>query len=410
MPTPNPDFPPLTIPQEEVVCFIEGCFDLTHLGHFNAIRQSASAMGPHVKTKLYVGVNPDYEVIKYKGPTLYTDKERATILGACKWVDGIVENVPYVMNEEYLTNVVFNQLGVDKVLHGDDPCLTPDGRDVYAVAKEMGKYQSVKRTESISTTELCGRLLSVAKNTNLFADDTEQQEGDEKTNPIIPNGINTQAFLRVSTFIPTARRFAQFLGADAPMVSRDDVVVYVPGSWDLFNHAHVEFLAAVRAATQAELTRNNQTNKIFLIAGIYDDNISHNLHGYEFPILNIYERALSALSCKHIDDIILSAPYVLTKEFLVNYNVKYVYTGTVSDTTVLNAKHIADISTGAQNDPYKYPKGAGMFRTITSPTTITIKDIVKRVYDQREQFEVKYEKKAKSEQKYVDNKEYVQEL
>ena len=39
--------------------WIDGCYDLTHFGHFNAFRQ-ARALGDH----LIVGINPDKEVTR----------------------------------------------------------------------------------------------------------------------------------------------------------------------------------------------------------------------------------------------------------------------------------------------------------------------------------------------------------
>ena len=43
---------------------------------------------------------------------------------------------------------------------------------------------------------------------------------------------------RISNFLPTSRRIVQFSEGRAP--SKDDVVVYVSGAWDLFNGGHIE--------------------------------------------------------------------------------------------------------------------------------------------------------------------------
>lgn len=45
-------------------------------------------------------------------------------------------------------------LNVDIVVHGDDPCLDTEGRDVYENAKRRGMFRTVKRTEGVSTTEV----------------------------------------------------------------------------------------------------------------------------------------------------------------------------------------------------------------------------------------------------------------
>ena len=45
---------------------------------------------------------------------------------ACKWVDGVIEDVPYEVTDAF-TDELFAKYGVDFVVHGDDPCLAPDG-------------------------------------------------------------------------------------------------------------------------------------------------------------------------------------------------------------------------------------------------------------------------------------------
>jgi ethanolamine-phosphate cytidylyltransferase len=65
-------------PQKPVRIWLDGCYDLTHFGHYNAFRQ-ARALGDHLVVginHLVVGINPDTEVVKYKGsPPVNTDEE-----------------------------------------------------------------------------------------------------------------------------------------------------------------------------------------------------------------------------------------------------------------------------------------------------------------------------------------------
>ena len=58
-----------------MIVWIDGCYDMTHFGHFNAFRQ-AKALGDY----LIVGLNPDKEVVKYKGGApLMTEAERLQV-------------------------------------------------------------------------------------------------------------------------------------------------------------------------------------------------------------------------------------------------------------------------------------------------------------------------------------------
>ena len=47
------------------------------------------------------------------------------VLG-CKWVDEVVRDVPYVMNDEYLRHII-DKYQLDYIVHGDDPCIV-DGK------------------------------------------------------------------------------------------------------------------------------------------------------------------------------------------------------------------------------------------------------------------------------------------
>ena len=79
--------------KEPVRIYIDGCFDLIHSGHYNAIRQ-AKALGDI----LVAGVNSDEEILKNKGPVVLSCKERADILRACKWVDEVEEDTEYTVS------------------------------------------------------------------------------------------------------------------------------------------------------------------------------------------------------------------------------------------------------------------------------------------------------------------------
>ena len=74
---------------------------------------------------------------------------------AVKWVDDIIPDAPYAITEEFM-NKLFTEYNIDYIIHGDDPCLLPDGTDAYALAKKAGRYKQIKRTEGVSTTDIVG--------------------------------------------------------------------------------------------------------------------------------------------------------------------------------------------------------------------------------------------------------------
>lgn len=76
-------------------------------------------------------------------------------MSGLKWVDEVITDAPYAINEQFM-NRLFHEYKVDYIIHGDDPCLLPDGTDAYALAKKAGRYKQIKRTEGVSSTDIVG--------------------------------------------------------------------------------------------------------------------------------------------------------------------------------------------------------------------------------------------------------------
>ena len=80
---------------------------------------------------------------------------RLALVSGLKWVDEVIANAPYAITEDFM-NRLFNEHKIDYIIHGDDPCLLPDGTDAYALAKKVGRYKQIKRTEGVSSTDIVG--------------------------------------------------------------------------------------------------------------------------------------------------------------------------------------------------------------------------------------------------------------
>jgi ethanolamine-phosphate cytidylyltransferase len=191
--------------------YMDGCFDMMHYGHANALRQ-ARALGD----ELVVGVVSDEEIQTNKGPTVMSMQERVAMVSAVKWVDEIIEAVPYAINEEFM-NKLFTDYGIDYIIHGDDPCLLPDGSDAYAHAKKAGRYKQIKRTEGVSSTDIVGRMLLCVRDRGVtespvhtslqrqFSNGFSSLSHDSNKGSLSA-GVGT----RYSHFLPTSRRIVQF--------------------------------------------------------------------------------------------------------------------------------------------------------------------------------------------------------
>ena len=71
--------------RQPVRVYMDGCFDVMHYGHANALRQ-ARALGD----QLVLGLISDDEIRRAKGPPVMNYEERKTLVGANKWVDEVI--------------------------------------------------------------------------------------------------------------------------------------------------------------------------------------------------------------------------------------------------------------------------------------------------------------------------------
>ncbi|KAL6843182.1 hypothetical protein ACP4OV_026895 [Aristida adscensionis] len=347
--------------------YMDGCFDLMHYGHANALRQ-AKVLGD----QLVVGVVSDEEIVANKGPPVLSMEERLTLVSGLKWVDEVIPNAPYEITEEFM-NTLFNKYNIDYIIHGDDPCLLPDGTDAYALAKKVGRYKQIKRTEGVSSTDIVGRILLTFKQKDPDTDVNVAEKAEA--------GSRAEVKSQLSHFLPTSRRIMQFSNGQAP--SPGARVVYIDGAFDLFHAGHVEIFRSARQLGD------------FLLVGIHDDQAIRDRRGY-CPIMHLHERTLSVLACRYVDEVIIGAPWEVSKDMITTFNISVVVHGTV-----------AEGNSAGDADPYAVPKSMGIFQTIKSPKTITSVSVATRIVDNHEAYKRRNLKKKASEDRYYTQKKFV---
>ncbi|KAK6147464.1 hypothetical protein DH2020_018376 [Rehmannia glutinosa] len=344
--------------KKRVRVYMDGCFDLMHYGHANALRQ-AKALGD----ELVVGVVSDEEIISNKGPPVLSMQERLALVSGLKWVDEVIPNAPYEITEEFM-NRLFKEHKIDYIIHGDDPCLLPDGTDAYALAKKVGRYKQIKRTEGVSSTDIVGRILSSIEDVKADKACSESSHTGESDN--LNNTQSSKSLANgghVSHFLPTSRRIVQFSNGKV-WPGPNSRVVYIDGAFDLFHAGHVEILKSARQLGD------------FLLVGIYADQTVSELRGGHFPLMNLHERSLSVLACRYVDEVIIGAPWEVTNDM-------------------------------GKSDPYVVPKNMGIFQTLESPKDTTTTSIARRIIANHEIYVKRNAKKEASEKKYYAEKKYV---
>ncbi|KAJ6913457.1 ethanolamine-phosphate cytidylyltransferase-like [Populus alba x Populus x berolinensis] len=360
--------------------YMDGCFDMMHYGHCNALRQ-ARALGD----QLVVGVVSDAEIIANKGPPVTPLHERMIMVNAVKWVDEVISDAPYAITEEFMKKL-FDEYNIDYIIHGDDPCVLPDGTDAYALAKKAGRYKQIKRTEGVSSTDIVGRMLlctrerSISDSHNHSSLQRQFSHGNSPKFEAGGSGTGT----RVSHFLPTSRRIVQFSNGKGP--GADARIVYIDGAFDLFHAGHVEILRLARTLGD------------FLLVGIHNDQIVSAKRGAHRPIMNLHERSLSVLACRYVDEVIIGAPWEISKDMITTFNFSSVVHGTVAENDDFQKE---------QDNPYAVPISMGIFKVLDSPLDITTTTIIRRIVSNHEAYQKRNQKKAENEKRYYEDKTFV---
>ncbi|KAM1691417.1 hypothetical protein ACFX15_032498 [Malus domestica] len=360
--------------------YMDGCFDMMHYGHCNALRQ-ARALGD----QLVVGVVSDAEIIVNKGPPVTPLNERMIMVNAVKWVDEVIPDAPYAITEEFMKKL-FDEYNIDYIIHGDDPCVLPDGTDAYALAKKAGRYKQIKRTEGVSSTDIVGRMLLCVRersvNEKQHHSSLQRQFSHGHSQKFEDGGSGSGT--RVSHFLPTSRRIVQFSNGKGPQ--SDARIVYIDGAFDLFHAGHVEILRKARELGD------------FLLVGIHTDQTVSATRGAHRPIMNLHERSLSVLACRYVDEVIIGSPWEISKDMLTTFNISLVVHGTIAENSNFEKEEC---------NPYEVPISLGIFKVLDSSLDITTSTIIRRIVSNHEAYQKRNEKKAASEKRYYEGKAYV---
>eukprot|EP00760_Papus_ankaliazontas_P027208 PhM_4_TR3215/c0_g1_i1/m.79794/K00967/PCYT2; ethanolamine-phosphate cytidylyltransferase len=352
------------IPKKEpgkVRVWVDGCFDMMHFGHANALRQ-AFALGD----ELFLGIHEDDEVVRYKGPPMMSHWERYESARACKWVTYVIENAPYVTRLEDM-----QLLEIDYVVHGDDISTDLHGNNSYQKIIDAGLFKVVKRTDGISTTDIVNRMLRCTTAPKIPQQEALQDETAKSLSKDLTNR-------NISYYLTTSRKIVQFSNNCVPKAT--DRVVYVDGAFDLFHCGHATLLRAARQLGD------------YLIVGVHDDTVVSEVKGPNYPIMNTNERVLSVLSCKYVDEVVMGVPYNVTEELVSSLNVNVVVHGNVYEGTTL------------ERDAYSVPKKLGIYQEIDAGSELTTDSLIERIVKQREAFEARNAVKAVKDKKALDNK------
>lgn len=244
----------------------------------------------------------------------------------------MTKSVPYA---PYVTSLPWiSHFGCQYVVHGDDITSDSSGEDCYRYVKQAGRFKVVKRTPSISTTDLVGRMLLCTR-THFIKSLSKVLQGEEQS---YDNAGAKDLSERIRMYATDPTGLAPGASVwfwNASLEAREahteeeigiwnmdqqglqprpgQRVVYVDGGFDLFSSGHIEFLRLVLKAEELlgrqegwyhpesvaeRLGKGEDYGPAFVVGGIHDDEVINHWKGVNYPIMNIFERGLCVLQCK----------------------------------------------------------------------------------------------------------------
>lgn len=231
--------------------------------------------------------------------------------------------------------------------------------------------REVQRTAGVSTTDLVGRMLLLTRE-HFKRGEFEYQVAKEHSSTMGQDSSARSPWTGCSQFLPTTQKIIQFSDGKSPKPG--DKIVYVAGAFDLFHVGHLDFLEKAKEFGD------------YLIVGLHTDPIVNRYKGSNYPIMNLHERVLSVLACKYVSEVVIGAPYVVTKDLMDHFKV---------DVVVHGKTHVMFGENG--EDPFEVPKALGRFLTVDSGSDMTTEKIVERIIRNRLEYEARNLKKEKKE-------------
>lgn len=146
-------------------------------------------------------------------------------------------------------------------------------------------------------------------------------------------------------------------------------MIYIDGAWDMFHSGHINTLERARAMGD------------YLIVGVVNDETVNRHRGANYPIMNLNERVLSVVACRHADDVLIDAPWEITEDMIKSLGIHTVVAGSTHDEN--------SAPEGKEIDCYAVPKQMGIFREIKSESSLTVTQIVSRILAKEQQYRAK---------------------
>lgn len=158
--------------------YMDGVFDLFHVGHLRAIQQCA-----RLGDRVIIGVTGDKDATGYKRRPIIGQDDRVAVVSALREVDHVLCPCPLVV-----TRVFMESHDIDLVVHGfaSEADMTQQ-QEFFAEAIALGKFKRIQYYAGLSTTsilEAVGRRDTPRQSVGVSAVELSPQDSQDSSQPV----------------------------------------------------------------------------------------------------------------------------------------------------------------------------------------------------------------------------------
>lgn len=128
-----------------------------------------------------------------------------------------------------------------------------------------------------------------------------------------------------------------------------------------------------------------------MIVGIHNDAVVNRVRGMNLPLMNLHERVLSVLGCRHVDDVLIDAPYEITDDMLGSLNIGEVV-------------HVTNDDYNGDGSRFQVARERRVLHEMISPCEFNVGNIIQRIQRNQETFQARFEKKMAAENSFYKEK------
>ncbi|KMZ85336.1 cytidyltransferase domain-containing protein [Plasmodium vivax Brazil I] len=404
--------------------YVDGIFDLSHSGHFNAMRQ-AKQLGDVV----VVGINSDEDALNSKGVMpIYSQEERGALIAGCKWVDEVIIGTKYNVSMELL-----RKYNCDYAAHGSDIAYDRNGNCCYEEVRKNNRLKIFERSYGISSTTIINHLLQAVNSVNKGLPEGDAAVGmssgvssgmtsgvtsgggstaianaaianhneDDKASAPYSNGnclngtgeksnlskkckTNSKEFEDEAAVTEAAAvtdnkiRPSECMSSLKHALSKNKCYVTASQLYQFMEShekktkkkvVYVDGSFDIFHIGHLKILENAKKLGDYLIVGMHSDEVVRRMKGKYFPVVSLLERTLNVLAMKVVDDVVIGAPWLISESFIKRFQIDIVVRGTIVDY----------FYSSNELDPYAVPKKLNIYQELSSESGITTFEIIERI-------------------------------